>query len=201
MITTIMLIVLGLVLLSLIYVLFAPITVYCDIVLAEKVSLVSALKIFPFKFGIYPGRSAKKTIRRRKTKIGARAQSGIRKKPDLSKLGKSDIDMLLNILGKGLRFSGRIIKAPDYYLNAALAGGAAEPDITGQLYGAYHAIKPGLPRSIRLSYTPDFMSEKFQGSISCGLAVRLIVLLKEISIFLVRLPIIRLIKLYRRIMK
>ncbi|MCJ7687479.1 MAG: hypothetical protein MUO68_24660, partial [Desulfobacteraceae bacterium] len=77
-----------------------------------------------------------------------------------------------------------------------LSGGLTEPHITGWFYGGVCAIQPMLGKSIRLFYSPDFTKESLNGKVRGRLAVRLYSIIKEVSIFIWRLPKLRLLRIY-----
>jgi hypothetical protein len=193
-------IILTIVILLFAYILLVPITINFDLRIAEKVSAESAIKAFPFRYRFSGGKLKKKARKPilLKTPIKKPSQK-MKRKRDFSKLNTLDIALILETAGEAFRFVGRLIKAPEYYVKAELSGGVAAPDTTGEIYGAYQALRPILPSSITVSYNPDFTAEKFRGTVRCGLATRIITILKEILLFIFRLPIIKLIKLYRKL--
>ncbi|OGC96119.1 MAG: hypothetical protein A2W25_12490 [candidate division Zixibacteria bacterium RBG_16_53_22] len=200
---SILLIILGVLLLLSFYLLFIPVTIQLTVLINEKITASSSVRAFPFKRLLYP-RTPKpgktpKPPKKKKEKSEEESQLGRKKRFDFSVLNRSDIGMLLGMAGEVLKLLGRLLKSPDYFLVADLAGGTEEPDITGQLYGAYHAIRPNLPTAIRISYAPDYLAGRINGNISCGLVVTVIGLVKELVIIIYRLPKIRLFKLYRKL--
>jgi hypothetical protein len=193
-------IILTVLILILAYILLVPITINLNLRIAEKVSAESAIKAFPFRYRFSAEEYEKKAKKPKQVKTTAEKLSKKEKrKQDFSKINLRDITLLLETAAEAFRFAGRLLKAPEYYVKAELSGGAAAPDITGEIYGAYQALKPILPRSIAVSYNPDFTAEKFSGTVRCGLVIRIITIVKEFLLFIFRLPIIRLIKLYRKL--
>jgi hypothetical protein len=203
---TIILLVLGAVVVTLSYVLFIPIAVHFSLIIDENTSAILSVKAFPFRRQLYHRTSgAIETAKSEKTEKerspDEKSQSARKKKYDLSVLNSSDIRLMIDVIRQALVMVGRILRAPDYYIVANLAGGAAEPDITGELYGAYNAIRPNLPAAIKLTYSPDFLDRRFSGNMSCELVVTIFRILKEIVIFIFRLPKIKVVKLYRKLKK
>jgi hypothetical protein len=197
-----MLIVFTILLIILSYVLFTPLTVRLNIVIGEKISAISVAEFFPFKFRIYPKPSQPEKAEVPKVEKPRKRPGGSKKrKLDYSALDSFDIKMLLGVAGNAFRLLARLLKAPDYYLEARLSGGADQPDITGQLYGAYHAIKPNLPQAIKISYAPDYLAGRISGEISGKLAVTNFQIIKELINFVFRLPVIKLIGLYLKLRK
>jgi hypothetical protein len=187
------------------YLLFVPITIRVNVLFDQKISAVSAIKIFPFEYKFESGKIKKprKTKTPKSPKVIQELPEEIEKKTksNFSLLGRSDLPVIFKLISETLKFAGRLIRTPRCFLKAEIVGGASEPDITGELYGAYHAIRPILPQAILINYNPDFAAEKFTGKVEIGLVIRIIGFLKETLIFILRLPIIRLIKLYRKLKK
>lgn len=189
------------------YLLFVPINVRLEINIGEKTSAISRVRIFPFEHEFVSGK-AKKVKKKEKLET-KKAISEAKKPPEkvtgnkfkLSQLNRTDIGIMLKVITEALRFLGGVISAPHYFLRATIAGGASEPDITGELFGAYHAIRPVLPEAISISYNPDFAAERFSGRIEAGFVIRIFSLINETLIFIIRLPIIKLIRLYRKLRK
>jgi hypothetical protein len=221
-IETILLALLGILLTVLAYVLFMPITVNFSLIIAEKTSVYSAVKMFPFRFTLHPrpektpeelaaqearekrkqaAREAKEKRKKEKKKEEKELQFGEKKKFNFSAMNRSDIGLLLGVVGEAFRLVGRLFRAPEYYLVANIAGGTEYPDVTGHLYGAYHAVRPNLPEAMRINYMPDYIAGRFSGNISGGLVVTIFGIIREIIVFIFRIPKIKLIKLYRKLRK
>jgi hypothetical protein len=189
------------------YVLFVPITLRLNIIIDKKVSAVSAVRAFPFERKFVSGKPERKAKKSKpknqetKEKLAEEPEEKAEKKFKLSHLSRKDILTVIDLIGEAFRFIGHIVKAPHYYLRAEIAGGATTPDVTGELYGAYQAIKPVLPGSISIIFNPDFNAERFSGTVEAGFVIRIFRLLWETLILILRLPIIKLIKLYRKLRK
>jgi hypothetical protein len=200
---TTLLIILGVLLLAILYALFIPISVQFNLIIEEKTLALLSVRAFPFKRQLYPGspqlEKEEKSKPSHEKKPKKETPVGRKKKFDLTLLTRSDIRILLRVAGEAFKLMGRLFKAPDYYLVANLAGGVEEPDITGQIYGAYHAIRPNLPAAVKINYAPDYLAGRVNGNISCGIVVTVFGIIKEIVIFIFRLPKIKLIKLYRKL--
>jgi hypothetical protein len=191
--------ILGIIFVFISYLFFMPIKFRIKIRLDKKVSAVSEVRIFPFEHKFIRDKLEKvEKPPKAGKKLGVRKP---KKKLNLSRLGVNDIAILKKVISESLKFAGRVIEAPHYSLKADIAGGACEPDLTGEIYGAYQAIRFALPESISISYRPNFAAEKFSGTVELGLAIRAIKLLTETLILIFRLPIIKLIKLYRKLRK
>jgi hypothetical protein len=187
------------------YLLFVPITIRVIVLIDQKISAVSAIKIFPFEYKFVSGKLKKqrklKVPKPPKVDQELPEEIGERQKSKIRLLGRSDLPVIFRVITETFKFAGRLIRTPRFFLKAEIAGGASEPDITGELYGAYHAIRPVLPKAISISYNPNFTAEQFTGTVEMGLVIRIFGFLKETLVFIFRLPIIRLIKLYRKLKK
>jgi len=186
------------------YILFIPVKVYVNLRIDEKVSAISGIKAFPFELHFISGKSEAKQAK--PEEAGKIEPSSLKtpekkeKKIQLSKLTTVDIGVLLGVVSEFFKFLGRLFKAPDrYFIQAEISGGLSEPNATGELYGAYHVVKAILPGSVMVDYQPDFLSEKIKGTVNFGFVIRLFNVLKEIAVLIFRLPVVRLIKLYRKI--
>jgi hypothetical protein len=175
------------------YALLMPITVYIDFLIDGGTSRVAGFRIFPFGWNFKPGKSEHKpkilkpSIQQKKGGV------------DLAEVTIADLELLFSMLADLLRFLLGAVRSPDrYFVNAALAGGAGSPDITGQLYGMVRAMRPILPGSISLSYAPDFQSQRLHGRIECGFVVRIVMILRELVLLLLRLPKMKLLRLYMK---
>jgi hypothetical protein len=177
------------------YLFLMPININVDVRLGGGISAVSEIRIFPFSYRLRRGKHKPQTPIIKNKKTPAPKDNRL----DISKLTGADLKLILSVVGESLNLLGRLFRAARYYLNADLAGGISGPDLTGQLYGAYNALRPVMPASVAISYDPDFLSEKLAGAISFGLAVRAISVVKYIVIFFFRLPIIKIFKLYRKL--
>lgn len=193
----IILILFALILLAVTYLLFTPLRIQIDFRFGEKFSAGSTIAMFPFRYRIAMGKGEKPKRAKKET---AEKPAVARKRFDYSRIDANDRKLLFKILGETFKFLGRLIKAPDsYFVRADLSGGAAEPDTTGMLFGAYQAVTPILPRSVTVAYNPDFLAERLEGTVECGLAVRIITVLMEMARFVFRLPKVKLYKLYRKL--
>jgi len=198
----VVLIILAILLFLAAYLLLTPLRIGVDLLFGERFSANSTVRIFPFRRSfalekaIRERRLKKPQKKRKEEELEARKK---KRKFDFSKLNSADRRLLWDTSGEALRFLGRVIKAPEYFVTADIAGGVAEPDMTGQIYGAYKAFNAVMPRAISVSYKPDFLAERFAGTVKAGLGVRIITIMKETVILLFRLRIVKLIKLYRKL--
>ena len=109
---------------------------------------------------------------------------------------KDEWGTLRQVASVSVKFIHGIVISPDYYLNISLTGGLTEPHMTGWFYGGVCGIQPMLGKSIRLFYAPDFTKESLNGKVRGRLAVRLHCIIREVLIFIWRLPKLRLLKIY-----
>ena len=87
--------------------------------------------------------------------------------------------------------------ADRYYINANLSGGFRSPDITGQVYGFVQICRSIPCDSVSVTFHPDFKADKPGGTIVAGTVFKPYQLIILLMMFFLRLPKVKLIKLYR----
>jgi hypothetical protein len=186
----------GIILAGLIYLLC--VTVYFEIGynIEQRELETGFIKLYPFSYRIRPKigpnkRSARQSDQE-KQKTKKKKNVGIR----FVQLIRDDLRTLRQVASNSVKFIQGIVISPDYYLNVSLTGGFKEPHITGWFYGSVCAIQPMLGKSIRLFYVPDFTKESLNGKVRSRLAVRLYSIIREVLMFLWRLPKLRLLRIY-----
>ncbi len=81
-------------------------------------------------------------------------------------------------------------------LSARIEAGFDSPDLTGQLYGGYHAVVGAVPGlSQRISFQPNWVEESFNGKIQMAFALPLYRLIWRIIVLIGQLPLRDLYKL------
>jgi hypothetical protein len=206
MIPDVFLIILAILLLVFSYLLFSPIELRISVIIDEAVSAVSAISIYPFRYRLFP-RPQKSDKTRKPERAGEKEAPKPKEKPgrrgqlDFSAFDFSDVRRGLVITRKMLTTVRRLAKSPEYFLAADLKGGTEEPDLTGMIYGAYHAIRPNLPGSVRIRYAPDYVIGRITGDISFGMKVAAFIIIQQLAISIIRMPIIEIVKLYRKARK
>ena len=94
-----------------------------------------------------------------------------------------------------------VLSADRYYIELNLSGGLSSPDFTGQLYGLIQACRSIPSDSLSLSFHPNFTEDELRGTIAAGTVFRIYKILIQLMAFVWHLPIIKLIKLYRKYRK
>ncbi len=187
------------VLLFTLYLLITPIILSLKYNTSDKQS-IAQIKLFPFKY--------KFVLKKDKKKPGVKKIFGFKrlKKPvkkfPFWKFLTEEYETAASIIVDLFHFVRRACKSPDrYYIDVSLKGGLGPPDLTGQLFGAVESLKPMLGESIALKYQPDYLSDTIQGDILAGVKLRFYKLLKEMLIFIWKLPKLKLIKIIRQFRK
>ena len=182
------------------YILFIPIRLNLYLAYNENLIATSTIAIFPFRrnFGGEKKNIEKKPKPEKKVKTGDKPKKPSRKL-HYSRIDRLDRQIIYQTFREAFRFVDRLIQSPDYYLHANITGGTEEPDVTGQLFGAYMAVRPMFPQGVAIQYRPDFLMERFSGELNLGLSVRVYDIVREIIVFLYRIPKIKLFKLYRKL--
>lgn len=195
----ILLTILGILIFLLGYILFVPIRIDLHLSYDGKLNAQSSLGFFPFHKRLIGKKRSPKAKAVTKPQANKPESGGSQGGLDLSKIDRFDRQILYKMLRELLRLIGRLFRAPDYYLQVRIVGGSEEPDITGQIFGAYMSVRPMLPQAVSIDYRPDFVMGAFNGELKCGLSVRIFNIVKELVVFIFRIPIIKLIKLYRKL--
>ena len=185
----------GILLAGLIYLLCVPLYFEMGYDIEQRKFESCSLKLYPLTYRIRPKTGPDKRSARQDGQDKQKTKKKKRFRVSFIQL-ITDPAALRQVVSNAVKFIQGIVIAPDYYLNINLAGGFAEPHITGWFYGSVCGIQPMLCKSIRLFYAPDFTRESFNGKISGRLAVRLCRIIREVLIFVWRLPKLRLLKIY-----
>jgi hypothetical protein len=186
------------------YILFVPIRLNLRLVYNESFIATSTFAFFPFT-RTFTGETGTVNKPSPIEEISVEKPDAPPKPPkpgkklDYSRINKLDRQIIYQTIKEAFRFVGKLLRAPDYYLQVNVVGGTEEPDVTGQLFGAYMAVRPMLPQSITIQYRPDFLMERFRGELNLGLSVRVYDIVREITVFLYRIPKIKLFKLYKKL--
>ena len=185
----------GIILAGMIYLLCVPVYLEIGYDIEQREFESCFFKLYPFSYRIRPKigpdkRSAgytdqdeQKTKRKKRFRISCVQLM-------------TDLTTLRQVTSNTIKFIRGIVISPEYYLNINLAGGFTEPHITGWFYGGVCGIQPMLGKSIRLFYEPDFTKESLNGKLRGRLTVRLYSIMREVLIFLWRLPKLRLLRIY-----
>jgi hypothetical protein len=185
----------GILLAGLIYLLCVPVYFEIGYDIEQKEFESCFFKLYPFTYRIRPKVGPDKRSARQNGQGKQKTKRKKRFRVNFIQL-ITDFATLRQVASNAVKFIQGIVIAPDYHLNVNLTGGFAEPHITGWFYGSVCAIHPMLGKSIRLFYAPDFTKESLNGKITGRLAVRLYSIIREVLIFVWRLPKLRLLKIY-----
>ena len=181
---------------GLIYLLFVPVYFEIGYNIEKREFESCSFKLYPFSYRIRPKIGPDKRSARHSDQEEQKAKRKKRFRVNYMQLIRDDLAMLRQVAFNSIKFIRGIVISPDYYLNVSLTGGFTEPHITGWFYGGVCGIQPMLGKSIRLFYAPDFTKESLNGKVRGRLAVRLYSIIREVLIFLWRLPKLRLLRIY-----
>ena len=186
----------GIILAGIIYLLCVPVYFEIGYNIEQRELESCSFRLYPFSYRIKPkigpDKKSAKQSDQKEQKTTKMKKICIR----FLQLISDDLRTLRQVASNSVKFIQGIVISPDYYLNVSLTGGLTEPHITGWFYGSVCGIQPMLGKSIRLFYTPDFTKESLNGKVRGRLAVRLYSIIREVLIFLWRLPKLRLLKIY-----
>jgi hypothetical protein len=197
-------IIIGTILAVIAYLLFVPIFVETAIPIGGDGKSHTVIILFPFKFRL-KSKSKKEKLKPDKEALAKkRLKKKQRPKSKISffDLFPDEYPTIKRVIIEAVRLVKGIVKAPDsYYLQINLAGGLSEPDHTGYLYGVICSIKPLLSEAVKLDFRPDFQSESLTGEVKGRVIVRIGSVVKELLLFLWRLPKLKIIKIYLKTRK
>ena len=186
----------GMILAVLIYLLCVPVYFEIGYDIEQRELESCSFKLYPFSYRIKPKIVPDKRSARQSDQEEQKAKKKKRFRVNYVQLLRDELGTLRQVALNSAKFIRGIVISPDYYFNVNLTGGFTEPHITGWFYGGVCGIQPMLGKSIRLFYTPDFTKESLNGKITGRLAVRLYSIIREVLIFVWRLPKLRLLRIY-----
>lgn len=186
----------GIILASLIYLLCVPVYFEIGYNIEQRELESCSFKLYPFSYRIKPKIGPDKKSARQSDQEEQKKKRKKRLRVNYVQLIRDELGTLKQVAFNSVKFIKGILISPDYYLDVTLTGGFTEPNITGCFYGSVCAIQPMLGKSIRLFYAPDFTKESLNGKVRGRLAVRLYSIIREVLIFLWRLPKLRLLRIY-----
>jgi len=193
-------IIVGLIAAAMAYLLLSPISIYICYDFDKKNLTSAGISIYPFAYKFKVGAKTETQAKPKKLKsVKLKIKQPKKRGPNFMLLLFNEFDLIKEVLADVFALLIRLVKSPHrYFAYINLGGGLGTPDLTGQLYGGLEMIKPVLGNSVSIKYRPDFLAESLTGQATLGLAVRLGNILKELLIFVWRLPKLRLIKIYRK---
>jgi len=186
----------GIILAGLIYLLCVPVYFEIGYDIDQRELESCFIKLYPFSYRIKPKIGPDKRSAKQSDQGEQKTKRKKRFRISYVQLIRDELGTLRQVASNAVKFMQRIVISPDYYLNVSLTGGFTEPHITGWFYGSVCGIQPMLGKSIRLFYAPDFTKESLNGKVRGRLAVRLYSIIREVLMFLWRLPKLRLLRIY-----
>jgi hypothetical protein len=124
-----------------------------------------------------------------------------RKKIAFERLLFDEFKTVKQVFGVFWKFVKALFKSKHHYLNISLQGGFGSPDITGIVLGTIEAAKPALGDRITIVYYPDMMAQSVSGNLNIEAVVRMYSVLAEALPLIVRLPVLKISKIFIKIRK
>ena len=186
----------GIILAGLIYLLCVPVYFEIGYDIEQRELESCSFKLYPFSYRIKPKIGPDKKSSKQSDQEEQKTKKKKRLRVNCVQLIRDELGTLKQVVFNSVKFIRGILISPDYYLDVNLTGGFTEPHITGWFYGGVCGIQPMLGKSIRFFYAPDFTRESLIGKVRGRLAVCLYSIIREVLIFLWRLPKLRLLKIY-----
>lgn len=183
------------------YLLFIPVTIYLRIGIDGRISRSLWIKLFPFKFKIENKLSGPNKIKGRPDwqKRRKREKIPLYKRVNIFQTAVDEFETIKDILSALVKFIAHLFKTPDKnFLNITLRGGFKEPDITGIFYGFTETLEIVTGNSVSLKYHPDFFANGLSGNIVLGTVTHNYKILRELFVFLWKLPKLQIFKLYKK---
>lgn len=183
------------------YLLFVPMALHLHYIIGDKTSKTSIIKLYPFEYRFKSGKSRKNLPAKISVAKDDKTKPG-KRKLNFVKLVRAESQTFKLLFINGAKLFYGLLKAPKIKrLNVSLSGGLAGPDMTGMLYGGVMAIKPMLRQPIAIAYNPDFGVDRLAGDLNIEVVVRLYKIVKELLLFIWRMPKLRLIKIFFKLRK
>jgi hypothetical protein len=196
------LIIAGIILAFVCYLLFIPVFFTLSYSIERHKFEKSEFKFFPLHINLKKSVKKEKAKAEKSQKEKKKAAKPKRRKSRISyiRLAQEEYGTFAQLLVNAARLMIGVLRSPDVFpLEINLEGGLAEPDLTGWLYGAFCALNPTLGRYIVLKFKPDFNARSLEGNVTGKIKLRIYNLVKELLLFVWRLPKLRLIKIYLKI--
>ena len=186
----------GIILAGLVYLLCVPVYFEIGYDIEQRELESCSFKLYPFSYRIKPKIGPDKKSSKQSDQEEQKTKKKKRLRVNCVQLIRDELGTLKQVVFNSVKFIRGILISPDYYLDVNLTGGFTEPHITGWFYGGVCGIQPMLGKSIRFFYAPDFTRESLNGKVRGRLAVCLYSIIREVLIFLWRLPKLRLLRIY-----
>ncbi len=177
--------------LQVLYILLVPITV--SFKMDSSFSRDIRIKFFPFNFKIDKQKKKVKEEKKEKKK-----KSG---KIDFAKFISRELQTIKQVFTPFCKFVKSLFISKHHYLNISMEGGLGAPDVTGIAYGVIESVRPVFGNRVIIEYSPDFMTQSVRGSVYAESVVRVYSILAEALILFVRLPLIKIFKILKKIIK
>ena len=189
-------------------VLLAPVSVFLALDFDRRPSVAVGVHFLIFKHLFFPKKKKEtvkaapekeRTRKDRRVKRGqASDKSVLRHLATLTRERETIGQTVATLAGFARKLA---LSADRYYIEMNLSGGLGAPDLTGQFYGLVQACRTIPSDSLSLYFHPNFIENELRGTIIAGTVFRINKILFQLMVFVWRLPIIKLIKLYRNYRK
>jgi len=167
-----------------IYILLVPVIVSLKV--DSTFSPELKIKFYPFTFRIV------KTARN-----GSKTRGQI----DFARLFFAEYQTANRILVDLWKFIKALFKSKHHHLTITLRGGFGAPDFTGCVCGMIEAIKPAFGNRVTIVYYPDMVSEALNCDLHTHAVVRMYRVFAETLILILRLPSVKIVKIFIKIRK
>ena len=181
-----------------------PVSVFFSLNIERQTRMAVGFRFLglKYRFPIKKKPKAQKTVAREKRQKDKQKPSPARPKGQMLLLfiyehgTMRETAAALGLFAKNLAFS-----IEQYYLDMNLSGGLRSPDLTGQFFGLVQVCRSIPTESLSLSFYPSFTDDELRGTVDFGIVFRIYKIIKQVIILFWRLPLIQLIKIYRKYRK
>jgi hypothetical protein len=194
----------GLITAGLLYILFVPVHIEMRFSIERRSLDRTFIRFFPFRYNIKT-RGGPKKIEEISEEI-EKSEKGKFRPPEflvnLIRVLMEETRTIYRVIFVTFKLLKGVLRSPSYgVIRVSLNGGLGEPELTGWFYGSLCMAKPIIGKTIAVHYNPDYLADGIGGEITGSAMIRLINIIKELLLFIVRLPKLKLIKAYWRIRK
>ena len=181
-----------------------PVSVFFSLDIERQTRMAVGFRFLgiKYRFPIKKKPKSKKTDAREKRKNDKQKPSPARPMSQLLRLFVDERGTLRETAAAlGLFAKNLALSIERYYLDMNLSGGLRSPDLTGQFFGLVQACRSIPTDSLSLSFYPSFTNDELRGTVDVGIVFRIYKIINQVMILFWRLPLIKLLKIYRKYRK
>lgn len=194
----------GIIAAGFLYILFIPVHIEMRFSIENRSLDRTFIRVYPFRFNVKTksGRQYEKDS----LKIHREGESPSFRPPEslvkMLRILMEETRTIYRIIFVTFKMLKGIFRSPRYgVIRVSLTGGLGEPELTGWLYGSLCMARPIVGKAVAVHYHPDYLAEGLAGEITGSAMIRIVNILKELLLFVIRLPKLKIMKAYWRVRK